>query len=148
MCIRDRLTTRPHSRPHPSVQLELMRGNSPVWTVPGSPASGPLFQTKMPDFEPEDGMYHLRATSMLHHQAFDISREFEVTDRSGPPGACETRTNGAPRCMYSWASTRLVGSSSKRSHVSSFGQNIPGIHLKMANPVGRTERLNYHIPDC
>eukprot|EP00904_Undaria_pinnatifida_P002208 jgi/Undpi1/11989/HiC_scaffold_4.g01688.m1 len=61
------------------VKLELMRGNTPVWTVPGSPASGPIFETKMADFEPEDGMYHLRATSMLHHQAFDISREFEVT---------------------------------------------------------------------
>lgn len=32
----------------------------------------------MPSFDPADGLYYLRATSLLHHQAFAVSQEFEV----------------------------------------------------------------------
>ncbi|CAM9671087.1 unnamed protein product, partial [Ectocarpus sp. 12 AP-2014] len=64
------------------VLLELMQGGRPVWTVPGSstPISGSSVQvtTTMPRFEPEDGLYYLKATSMLHHQAADVSPEFGV----------------------------------------------------------------------
>ncbi|CAM9902169.1 unnamed protein product, partial [Ectocarpus fasciculatus] len=65
------------------VLLELMQGGSPVWTVHGSssPVSGSSsveVSTTMPRFEPEDGLYYLRATSMLHHQAADVSPEFAV----------------------------------------------------------------------
>ena len=60
-----------------------MRGGRPVWTVPGSAApaagsSGPV-TTSMPQLEPEDGLYYLRATSLLHHQAADVSPEFAVS---------------------------------------------------------------------
>lgn len=33
----------------------------------------------MPQFELEDGLYYLRATSLLHHQAMDVSPEFAVS---------------------------------------------------------------------
>lgn len=61
-----------------------MQGGRPVWTVPGSsaPVSGSSsveVTTTMPRFEPEDGLYYLRATSMLHHQAADVSPEFAVS---------------------------------------------------------------------
>lgn len=33
----------------------------------------------MPRLEPEDGLYYVRATSLLHHQAVDFSPEFAVS---------------------------------------------------------------------
>ncbi|CAM9278282.1 unnamed protein product, partial [Hapterophycus canaliculatus] len=66
------------------VVLDLMQGSRRVWTVPAS--SGPVagfypgvVTTTMPRFEPEDGLYYLRATSFLHHHAFDVSPAFAVT---------------------------------------------------------------------
>lgn len=60
-----------------------MQGGRPVWTVPGSPvpalgSSKPAAAT-MPQLEPDDGLYCLRATSLLHHQAVDVSPEFAVS---------------------------------------------------------------------
>lgn len=66
------------------LKLELMQGSKPVWTVPGSldpgaaDFSGGIVKAEMPRFQPEDGLYYLRATSLLHHQAFDVSPEFSV----------------------------------------------------------------------
>ena len=61
-----------------------MQGGRAVWTVPGSPVSAAGLSApvtaKMPQLKPEDGLYYLRATSLLHHQAVDVSPEFSVSD--------------------------------------------------------------------
>lgn len=61
-----------------------MQGSRSVWAVPASKGlvsgSHPgVVTTTMPRYEPEDGMYYLRATSLLHHHAFDVSPEFPVS---------------------------------------------------------------------
>lgn len=63
-----------------------MQGSRPMWTVPGSPdpaaagSFGGAVTAEVPRYQPEDGLYYLRATSLLHHQAFDVSPEFAVID--------------------------------------------------------------------
>lgn len=49
-----------------------------MWSLPDSPAVGPVLESSMPVLEPPDGVYYLRATSLLHDQAAAISQPFEV----------------------------------------------------------------------
>lgn len=72
---------RPPTMANGPFKLELMQEMKVVWTLPESPATGPFLETVLPEFEPPDGVYHLRATSLLHHQASAISEPFEVHTR-------------------------------------------------------------------
>lgn len=71
-----------------------MQGGAPVYTIPGSPGLGPIFQTRLTGMEPADGVYSLRATSLLHPQAFAVSHKFEVGVRIRWKGVSENKVLG------------------------------------------------------